>query len=151
MGAGLQLSLLQQCPIQVKPYQLRYFTVKKFGYRENAIMLVQGARNPISYVKVPMANGFDCPQEMWSPLRDPILGKAVSSASPLAISVASILTSRPDYARSTNHGRSCAGCSLSWSFRAKGLIFSPNLECPFFRDQSTLRAKRTCNGDRKGQ
>ncbi|KUO41646.1 MAG: hypothetical protein APZ16_03490 [Candidatus Hadarchaeum yellowstonense] len=71
MGAGLQLSLLQQCPIQVKPYQLRYFAMKEFGYRENAIMLVQGARNPISYVKVPMANGFDCPQEMWPPLRDP--------------------------------------------------------------------------------
>ncbi len=110
--------------------------MKEFDYRENTVTRVQELQVPISYVKVPMANGFDCPSKRCGLCCVTPTGEGSFRRVPFG-----------DLHRCEHFdlgSRLCGRyetrpfmCRL-FPFLAipgpRGLVFSPNLECPFFSE-----------------
>lgn len=110
--------------------------MNEFDYRENTVTRVQGVQIPIAYVKVPMANGFDCPQKSCGLCCVTPTGEGSFKRVPfgelhrcehfdLAARLCNRYESRPFM---------CRLFPFLIIPSSSGLIFSPNLECPFFSE-----------------
>ena len=110
--------------------------MNEFDYRENTVTRVQGAQIPISYVKVPMANGFDCPSKRCGLCCVTPTGERSFKRVPFGN------LHRCEHfdigARLCNRYESRPFMCRLFPFlvipSSRGLIFSPNLECPFFSE-----------------